>query len=158
MGVSSTSFSFGNTAWKAKSSFGRKPLFATPDDLSTACDEYFQWVDENPLMAADVVKFQGVATIKPVPRMRAMTIVGLCNFLDIGTSTWSDYKAKPEFSDTCKQVEETIYQQKVEGAAAELLNANFIGKEIGLVDKQEVEHGGLPEVNVYLPDNGRDDG
>jgi len=141
-----TQFKFGNQAWKARSSHGRKPLFESPEVLESACDEYFKWVDENPLMGVDVAKYQGSGTLVPVPRMRAMTIVGLCNFLDISRQRWSDYRAKSDFTDTCERVEEAIYQQKVEGAAAELLNPNFIGREIGLTDKQEVDHSGSLEV------------
>lgn len=138
MPLTSTSFKFGNSAWRARSTHGRKPIFATPEILEAACDEYFQWVEENPLMSVDVVKFQGEGNLVEVPKMRAMTIIGLCNFLDISRETWSAYKGKADFTDTCTRVEEKIQQQKIEGAAAEMLNPGFIGKEIGLVDKQEV--------------------
>lgn len=138
MPKSATSFKFGNSAWRARSSHGRKPLFSSPEKLEAACEEYFQWVEENPLVGVDVAKFQGEGTLVEVPRMRAMTIMGLCNFLDIGRSSWGDYSSKAGFSETCKRIEGIIRQQKIEGAAADMLNAGFIGKEIGLVDRQEV--------------------
>lgn len=138
-GSAATQFKVGNSAWRARSSHGRNPIFKTPDDLWNACCEYFEWNEDNPLQSVELVKFQGAATQAVVPKMRAMSIVGLCNFLDIGRATWGDYKARSDFSDTVTRAEEVIYQQKLEGAAAELLNPNFIGKEIGLVDKQSVE-------------------
>lgn len=73
----------GNKFWLVRSSHGRKPIFETPDDLWNAACEYFQWVEENPLYEDRLVTFQGSATHEPVAKMRAMTIAGLCLFLDI---------------------------------------------------------------------------
>lgn len=135
----STKFTFGNSAWRARSSHGRKPLFKDPEQLRDACFEYFEWVEANPLIAADTVKFQGVGEVMPVPRMRAMTIIGLCNFLDIASSTWLEYKSNTDFSSICEGVENIIYQQKLEGAAADLLNHAIIARELGLADKKEID-------------------
>jgi len=149
-------FKLGNTAWKQRSSHGRKPLFATPEDLLKACEEYFQWVEDNPLVAAEPVKFQGVGTIMHVPKMRAMTIVGLCNYLDIVRSTWSDYRDKKDFSAIVARVEGIIYQQKLEGAAAEMLNSNIIARDLGLAEKatgpSDSAADALRELAERLPD------
>jgi len=152
-----TRFSFGNSAWKARSTHGRNPIFESPEHLYEACGEYFQWVEDNPLIAAESVKFQGIGKTMMVPKMRAMTITGLCNFLDISFPTWKDYKSKPDFSDICARVENIIYQQKLEGAAADMLNHAIIARELGLTEKKEVDHKNLPDVSVYLPDNNRGD-
>ena len=37
-------------------------------------------------------------------------------------------------------IEKIIYRQKFEGAAAGLLNANIIARDLGLRDKQDVDH------------------
>lgn len=131
----------GNRFWEARSSHGRKPIFASPDDLWTACQEYFEWVDDNPLLGAELVKFQGAATVASVPKMRAMTIDGLCLFLDISLQTWHDYKARDGFLEVTTQVESVIRSQKFAGAAADLLNANIIARDLGLADKKEIEGG-----------------
>lgn len=127
----------GNQFWKARSSHGRKPKFKTPKVLWDACCEYFEWIDANPLEAAELVKYQGEASIKYVPKMRAMTIGGLCIFLDIDQSTWFDYAKKKGFSKVSTQVEEIIRNQKFVGAAAEMLNASIIARDLGLADKRE---------------------
>jgi hypothetical protein len=49
----------GNQFWKIRSSHGRNPIFAKPDDLWEACCQYFEWVDKHPLTAAELVKYQG---------------------------------------------------------------------------------------------------
>ena len=67
----------GNRFWEARSTFGPKPMFTSDGDLWTACVEYFEWVDANPLYSDQLVTFQGKATHEPVAKMRAMTLAGL---------------------------------------------------------------------------------
>lgn len=127
----------GNQFWKARSSHGRKPIFGSPDELWSACQEYFEWVEANPLYEDKLVTFQGMATHEPVAKMRAMTLSGLCIFLDIARRTWDEYRSREDFSPVCDAVEETMRDQKFTGAAADLLNANIIARDLGLADKQE---------------------
>ena len=128
----------GNSFWEARSTHGRAPIFASPDDLWEACCEYFAWVDENPLYEAKAFAFQGVVTIEPVAKMRAMTITGLCIFLDISVSCWKDYRERKDFVSIATRVDEIIRTQKFQGAAADLLNANIIARDLGLADKSEL--------------------
>lgn len=127
----------GNQFWKARTKHGRDKLFSSDDALWEACCEYFQWVEDNPLYSAETVKFQGEATLIDVPKMRAMTISGLCLFLDITRETWGQWRKQDDFSDVITRAEEVIYSQKFAGAAADLLNANIIARDLGLADKQD---------------------
>lgn len=128
----------GNRFWEARSSHGRAPIFASPDDLWDACVEYFDWIEANPLYEDHLVTFQGMAKHEPVAKMRAMTVSGLCIFLDIGRRTWDDYRAREEFSPVTTRVDEIIRTQKFQGAAADLLNPNIIARDLGLAEKSEV--------------------
>lgn len=132
----------GNRFWEARSSHGRKPIFEKPEDLWKACVEYFEWVEDNPLEIAELVKFQGEATIATLPKMRAMTIQGLCIFLDIARRTWDSYRENDDFMPVVTRVEEVLYTQKFSGAAADLLNPNIIARDLGLADKKDVSIGG----------------
>lgn len=132
----------GNRFWEARSSHGRKPIFEKPEDLWKACVEYFEWVEDNPLETAELVKFQGEATIATLPKMRAMTIQGLCIFLDIARFTWDNYRNREDFLSVVTRVEEVLYNQKFSGAAADLLNPNIIARDLGLAEKKEVSVGG----------------
>jgi hypothetical protein len=64
--------------------------------------------------------------------MRAMTISGLCIFLDISRPTWVEYRAKEGFSSIVSRVDEIIRTQKFEGASADLLNPSIIARDLGL--------------------------
>lgn len=127
----------GNKFWEARSSHGRKPKFASPDDLWVGCLEYFQWVEDNPLYESQAFAYQGDIKDHPVAKMRAMTIAGLCIFLDIDQTTWRDYASKEDFSIVTTRAEEIIRTQKFAGAAAGLLNANIIARDLGLAEKSE---------------------
>lgn len=130
----------GNRFWEARSSHGRNPKFESPEALWSACCEYFKWVDDNPLWEMKAFAFQGVVTQEQIPKMRAMTIGGLTLFLDITIETWRQYRMKEGFSEVTSQVEKVIYDQKFGGAAADLLNANIIARDLGLKDNAEVDH------------------
>ena len=128
----------GNKFWEARCSHGRSPLFASADNLWSACLEYFEWVEANPLYETKAFAFQGEVTYAELPKMRAMTVSGLCIFLEIGVQTWRDYRAKQDFSEVTTRVDEIIRTQKFEGAAADLLNPNIIARDLGLADKSEL--------------------
>ena len=127
----------GNKFWLQRSSHGRKPIFATPDDMWDAACEYFEWVHSTPLMETKIFHSQGNITTDEVPRMRAMTITALCFFLGISRQGWAEYREKEDFSDITQEIEAVIFSQKFEGAAAEQLNASIIARELGLADKQD---------------------
>lgn len=143
----------GNQFWKARSSHGRAPIFADADQLWDAAAEYFEWVEANPLYEDKITAYQGVVTHEPVSKMRAMTLAGLCVFLDIDRTTWAAYGAREDFSPVTTRVEEIIREQKFTGAAADLLNANIIARDLGLADKSELtgKDGGPIETQDVTP-------
>lgn len=128
----------GNQFWKARSSHGRAPIFASADILWDAAAEYFEWIEANPLYEAKAFAYQGIVTTTELPKMRAMTVAGLCLFLDISQQAWSEYKSRDGFGEVTKRIDDTIRTQKFAGAAADLLNANIIARDLGLSDKQEL--------------------
>lgn len=128
----------GNQFWKARTKHGRDKLFASSEALWESCCEYFQWVEDNPLWEAKYTQYQGEPVDITVPKMRAMTISGLCLFLDVTRETWGQWRKSDDFSDVVTRAEEVIYSQKFAGAAADLLNANIIARDLGLADKKDL--------------------
>lgn len=127
----------GNNFWQARSSHGRNPLFSSPEELWAACCEYFDWTEANPLYEAKAFSSKDGVQMADIPKMRAMTISGLCIFLDISRDTWGEYRQREGFSDICTRADEIIRTQKFQGAAAELLNPAIIARDLGLADKSE---------------------
>jgi hypothetical protein len=121
-----------------RSSHGRAPIFGSPEDLWSACCEYFDWVEENPLYEAKAFAYQGDVKVESLPKMRAMTVTGLCIFLDISVKTWAEYRERQDFTPITTRVDEIIRTQKFQGAAADLLNPNIIARDLGLAEKSEL--------------------
>jgi len=145
----------GNKFWKFRTKHGANKIFSDPVVLWDECIKYFEWCEDNPLMASEVVKYQGEATLKDVPKMRAMTITGLCFYLKVSFDTWQNYKKDKDLLDVIREAEQVIYDQKFSGAAADLLNANIIARDLGLSDKQEHKIDGKgvqPIINVTTGD------
>jgi len=129
----------GNQFWKARSKHGRDKIFSTDKILREGCEEYFQWCEDNPLKEGRATQFQGEFVYGEVSKMRAMTIAGLCIFLDICETTWAEYRKHEDFTAVITRVEAVIYAQKFVGAAADLLNPNIIARDLGLRDNQHID-------------------
>lgn len=129
----------GSKHWLSRSTHGRAPIFDDPDTLWSACCEYFEWVEQNPLKEEKIFHHQGAITRTHQKRMRPMTISGLCLFLDISRNTWFNYRERDSIKDVVATVEQVIYTQKFEGAAADMLNASIIARELGLKEATSSE-------------------
>jgi hypothetical protein len=137
----------GNQFWRARSKHGRDKIFKTPDDLWDSCCEYFDWAEDNPLLETKSYMYQGKAVQDQIPKLRAMTVEGLCLFLHVNSKYFNDFEAAldmsdpqdKDFSDIITRAKDVIRQQKFAGAAADQLNANIIARDLGLTDKKEVK-------------------
>ncbi|MCI5040035.1 MAG: DNA-packaging protein [Donghicola eburneus] len=129
----------GNRFWEARSSHGANPKFKHATDLWDACLEYFAWVEDNPLQEAKLAQNKGEPKVVSMNKMRAMTIGGMCVFLDISEATWYEWRKKrKDLSEVITRVEQVIRTQKFEGAAADLLNPSIIARDLGLSDRKEL--------------------
>lgn len=133
-------FPVGNKLWEARSRSGRKPIFSSKEELWDSAVEYFKWVEANPLEEQKLFHYQGEIIKETVSKMRAMTEAGLCVFLGIGQQTFRDYGKRDDFSEVVSDIRKVIYEQKLTGAAADLLNSNIIARDLGLADKRESDH------------------
>lgn len=114
-------------------------MFKGPDELWAACCEYFEWNAANPLYEVKAFAYEGIVTQEPIPKMRAMTIAALCQFLDVSEQSWRMWRQeRSDLLAVITRVDGMIYRQKFEGASADLLNANIIARDLGLANKTEM--------------------
>lgn len=143
----------GNQFWKLRSKHGRDKIFATPDVLLAACNEYFEATDKR---VWNKIEYKGsdVTEVK-IPTSVPYTLSGLCIFLDVNTHYFNDFKTtcSKDFSEIIRKVEQIIYTQKFEGAAVGAYNANIIARDLGLSDKQDLTNNGesfpTPIIKIY---------
>lgn len=130
-------FALGNQLWRnRKNNVGQRRRFETPDDMLAACVEYFEWADANPLW--EYKAFANGTTAK-LPHARAMTIKGMCAYINLSVRQWSEYRKLEDFAEVVEDVEAFIYDQKFAGAAAGLFSATIIARDLGLSDKQDID-------------------
>jgi len=127
-----TRFKTNNTAWKARKSHGRKPKYSCPDQLETACTNYFEWSDDHPLYRYELVKYQGKGKLYKVPMLRPFSLAALCIHLKITNNTWVNYRRRPDLLRVTEWVETVIYVQKFEGAAAGIFNTKIVMRDIDI--------------------------
>lgn len=135
----------GNQFWKLRSKHGRDKLFATPELLWEAATEYFEWCDNHPWTKKDWVGKDAFEVEREVSR--PYTLSGLCVYLDCSTSYFREFKRiiqdkDKDFLTVITRIEEVMFTQKFEGAAVGAFNANIISRDLGLTEKQTIEHGG----------------
>lgn len=139
---------------------GRPTKYETPEALWEAACEYFNWCADNPLKEEKIVNHRTGIKIVEVNKLRAYTLSGLCLFLGISENYLNNFEANnqakkddllAEFMEVIARIKKTCYTQKLEGAAADLLNPNIIARDLGLVDKIKKETDGKPkEVTVRV--------
>jgi hypothetical protein len=125
----------GNQYWRLRRSHGPKPKYDDARLLSAACRRYFEWVVANPLEQPKLVTFQGKSSIEYIPRIRAMSLHGLCLFLGISHASWHRYRKREGFAEPMEYAEAVIRTQKFEGAAASLLSGSIIARDLRLGER-----------------------
>jgi len=129
----------GNTFYKYVQKPTGRPKKYTPKSLWAKAQQYFEWVVKNPLYE---MKAFANGTTKYLPKMRAMSELAFCLFAGIERETFSRYKkgaeGYKEFLGIASKISDIIYQQKFEGASADLLNSGIIARDLGLREKTEI--------------------
>lgn len=129
----------GNRWWMLRSKHGRDRIFDDPQVLWDAACEYFEYIDDNPMLEHDFVGKDANEVEKR--KMRAMTYKGLSLFLGVNSKYFIEFEGSVEgktdqlskdFSDVLTRIRDIIFTQKFEGAAAGFLNANMISKDLGI--------------------------
>lgn len=140
----------GNTYWQRVKNWkiGADVKY-TPEALWNIAVEYFQCYADNPLKEEKVF---GTGARMEVNKMRAMTITSFCVFAQISRSTFDDYSKNEAYSHITARIRDIIYTQKLEGAAAGLLETNIIARELGLVDKKDLTTNGKDLLPLQIDD------
>ena len=145
-----TKFQKGNKLWQLRKFDGRKPIFETPDQLWERACEYFDFIDNNPILKTD---FKGKDNeMVQYDLQRPYTWHGLYVYLNV--CNLDHYKTKTDFSDVLTRIGNIMYCQKFEGASSGIFNHAIIARDLGLTEK--FDHTSKGE-QINLPDYMRKD-
>jgi len=134
----------GNRYWaRRKENKGGSPRkFNSPEELAEAIDGYFEWMEANPLHELKSWQNMGTPVGLEVPKMRAMGVASLCLHIGISRKSLINYEARSdEYAEIIQAARDTIFAQKFEGAAADMLNSNVIIRDLGLKERTDVTSG-----------------
>lgn len=142
----------GNNYWQFRNKHGRYFKY-DPEALWLEFIQYAEWVSNNPLHEEKGFAFQGVVTKEQFAKMRVMTQKAFCLFADLSQNAYNEYRNNKDFNEVITRIDDAIYLNKFEGACADLVNANLIARELGLIDEQKINHqnnGGKFEPNFVV--------
>ena len=142
-------FQKGNKIWQLADpeSVGKPRIFKTPEELWTKTKEYFEYIDENPILKTD---FKGKdSEMVKYDLQRPYTWQGLYVFL--GVCNLERYKKIDEFVNIFTHIGNIIYNQKFDGATVGIFNHAIIARDLGLTDKTDITTNGK-EINIGYKD------
>jgi hypothetical protein len=108
--------------------------------------DYLEWCEANPIY--ELKGFSSGLSLK-MPKMRAATMDGFCSHMMMSPSTFRVYRDRDDYADTVALINSILFSTKFEGAAAGVLNANIIARDLGLSEKVETDQ----TVTVEVIDN-----
>jgi hypothetical protein len=120
---------------------GSPARYTDPQELLKDSFEYFKWCDENPIEQHDV-RGKDAKNVY-LRHTRPYSIHGLCVFLCVTTSWWTEFKksqafeSDPNFKNVFQLIEDAVRTQKFDGAAVGIFNSNIIIRDLGLAEKVE---------------------
>lgn len=109
---------------------GRK-LF-TPEQLFNLAVSYFEWAEQNQIKAAETASFQGEVEESLVHKTRVFTVTGLCLFCGVTQGALTKWRREEGYSEVMEFIDSVIFEQKYQLAANGIINASFIGKDLGI--------------------------
>lgn len=118
------------------------PDISTPAKFLEAAGAYFAWAEDNPLQEQQVFHNKGAIVRTHVDKLRAFSLRGLAAHMRVSLQRLNTLIAQPQYQEVAALVEQVIYNQKFEAAAAGLLHANIIARDLGLVDKVDTTSNG----------------
>lgn len=125
----------GNFKELYKKKFGTvlaKNRVMTPEQLFDLSVKYFEWAEDNAIKTAESASFQGGVYESLVHKPRVFTWTGYRLFIGASEAAIIKWKREEEYSEVMEFVSSVIDEQKFQLAANGIINASFIGKDLGI--------------------------
>lgn len=130
----------------------------TPEEFWEGAVGYFNWCIDNPIMVYEQSKMPQrlpanynkkthgpiknfTKQIIEIPRKRAFSVEGLCNYLDIHIQTFLNYESKKGYEtyfEVVKRVRQIINTQHFEGGMAGVFHSLIVIRKLGLAERTDI--------------------
>lgn len=104
----------------------------TPEQVFDLAVRYFSWAEQNAITAAESASFQGEVEQTEVYKPRVFTIKGLRLFCSFSEAVLIKWRREEGYSEVMEFIDSVIDEQKFQLAANGVINASFIGKDLGI--------------------------
>lgn len=104
----------------------------TPEQLFNLAVAYFEWAEQNQIKASETASFQGEVEESLVHKTRVFTVTGLCLFCGVTQGALSNWRKQEGYAEVMEFIDSVIFEQKYQLAANGIINASFIGKDLGI--------------------------
>lgn len=104
----------------------------TPEQVFDLAVKYFTWAEDNAIKASETANFQGEVEESLVHKPRVFTHNGFRLFIGISESAVTKWRRQEDFAEVMEFVDTVISEQKFQLAANGVINASFIGKDLGI--------------------------
>jgi hypothetical protein len=132
----------GNTFWKFAENPGRPRIIQTTEQAEAMLNQYFVYLQENPVMKPDFIRSGEYAgTIVHIPIPRIATIEEFCNFHGFTHKTFSNYEKDEgykEFFLIFTYIRERIDSYSFAQTSAGNGNPMLTARKQGLKEKQDI--------------------
>lgn len=104
----------------------------TPEQVFDLAVRYFHWAEQNAITAAESASFQGDVEQSEIFKPRVFTIKGLRLFCSFSESVLTKWRRDDGYAEVMEFIDSVIDEQKFQLAANGVINASFIGKDLGI--------------------------
>ena len=129
----------GNEFYKLAKNTGR-PKKYTPEEFALKCEEYFNYMDNNPYKKKKYEIYKGETKEYIEEIKQPYTIEGLCLYVGITSVTFRNLENDKEYLSIITYARDRIYNNKLSGATDGTFNANIVIRDLGLKDSATVIH------------------
>ena len=130
----------GNQYWKLANMPGYRKSFESPEELYRVAKEYFEYTDQRFIAKEE---WKGKPLKKVTTKLRVpYTYSSWYLFAGISHATWKRYRENEEFKgyrEIVDYIDETIYNNKYEGAVVGMFNALMISRDLKLTEHTETK-------------------
>ncbi len=131
----------GNSMWLQRSKHGREKIFSSPQAMASTFGEYVDHLQAHPIITRKQVVVAQELVWAEEERYVPLTWAGFATFCGTHKNYFQNFRSRcsADFKEVIGQIDDFMFTQKFSGAASGIFNANIISRDLGLIDKKQLD-------------------